>query len=507
MKLSLWEAASALLPLPAGRSSGRPVALNPSESTSPKTSFRRRTSSFLASAISTESLPFILLDVERSGLNASLRGAVAGLLSAALYAFIAIGCNFQNKMTLSVYPYANTLLLLQMLTVLAIILPLRAFGAVSFPPLSAAKARSLLPITVLYASNVSCALLGLRLLNVPMYSTLKRLTPMMVLLTKWRMTRAVPSRGVAGSVALVVIGCFIAGAGDLSFDLRGYAFALASCGLQAAYLLLVEFSGAKQGVTTSELLTYNAVLSLPFIAAVVVLSGEGFAAVPALGAAMAAHGTWRIVALLGMCSISGVALNFSMFLCTSINSALTTTIVGALKGVVATGLGFVLLGGVEPHALNVAGIVLNAVGGVTYSAVKYKERSRKAALSSRSSLDVSPLGSPVTSSTPTKESQRTIQVAALHFEEPQHLKVQIGQPLLLPSALAATGYKTPSPMLGPRAPGTPLYSSADEPAPWVARRAPTPASRMRAGHLLPPLTGAGRGWGEPMRTDISCGGS
>lgn len=45
-------------------------------------------------------------------------------------------------------------------------------------------------------------------------------------------------------------------------------FAGASCALQAAYLVLVERSGAKQGVGSDELLLYNAILSLPFLALV-----------------------------------------------------------------------------------------------------------------------------------------------------------------------------------------------------------------------------------------------
>ena len=130
-------------------------------------------------------------------------------------------------------------------------------------------------------------------------------------------------------------------------------------------------------MTTSELLIYNAVLSLPFILAVTVLTGEAFEGIAALRTEIYNTGALNVSMLLLICSISGVALNFSMFLCTSLNSALTTTIVGTLKGVVATALGFVLLGGVELHALNVTGIALNALGGAAYSVVKYKARARK----------------------------------------------------------------------------------------------------------------------------------
>ena len=44
-----------------------------------------------------------------------------------------------------------------------------------------------------------------------------------------------------------------------------YVCALLSCGLQTGYLLLVERSGAEKGVGTSELLFYNALLSIPFL--------------------------------------------------------------------------------------------------------------------------------------------------------------------------------------------------------------------------------------------------
>lgn len=46
---------------------------------------------------------------------------------------------------------------------------------------------------------------------------------------------------------------------------RRYVCALLSCGLQTGYLLLVERSGAEKGVGTSELLFYNALLSIPFL--------------------------------------------------------------------------------------------------------------------------------------------------------------------------------------------------------------------------------------------------
>jgi solute carrier family 35 protein len=352
-----------------------------------------RRASWLSSALSSDNLPFAVVDIEKEERRRSLRSMLLSTSAAVFYSICAISMNFTNKAALMAFPFANTLLLLQMLAALAVVLPLRALGLIYFPPFNATKARVLLPLTALYAGNVSCALLGLRVLNVPMYSTLKRLTPLLVILAKWRMTKTLPSNGICCSVLIVVLGCFIAGSTDLAFDLRGYTFAFASCMLQAAYLLLVERTGTKTGVSTSELLAYNAILSLPFILGAMVVSGEAFHVLPALHAAMAQHGTFRFIALLVLCSLSGVALNFSMFLCTLLNSALTTTIVGTLKGVIVTVLGFFLLGGVPHHsALNISGIVVNALGGTLYSIIKYRARLSTSSISTSATSTTSSKG-------------------------------------------------------------------------------------------------------------------
>lgn len=50
------------------------------------------------------------------------------------------------------------------------------------------------------------------------------------------------------------------------------------------------------------------------------------------------HGP-RVCAQVLACALMGCTLNYTMFLCTTTNTALTTTIVGVLKGVVSVGLG------------------------------------------------------------------------------------------------------------------------------------------------------------------------
>jgi hypothetical protein len=66
------------------------------------------------------------------------------------------------------------------------------------------------------------------------------------------------------------------------------------------------------------------------------------------------------------------------------NSALTTTIVGVLRGVVTIILGF-FLDTVKFHVLNVLGLFMNTLGGVWYTWLKYLEKYGSNPLGSSSS--------------------------------------------------------------------------------------------------------------------------
>ena len=373
--------------------------------------------------------------------NVSLRrrraATAAAVFSAVFYAVTAIAMNFLNRWAVVFYPQPLIVLSLQMLAAAAIVLPLQRAGRVRLArPLSLARARELSGISLLYTANTAFALFGLKTLSIPAYSTLKRLTPAVVLAAKAAMRGAMPQRGVSAAVALLVGGSMVAGAGDLAFDALGYAFALLSCTSQAAYLLLVEWSGRGSGAgggggggggkaaaaaaagggkggggggagllpvsdgggdshrhddddddgaratsndnstggraTTGELLLYNALTSLPLLALLALLDGELRTAPREMAAAAARHGAARVLLSVGGCALVGVALNYSLFLCTAHNSALTTTVVGGVKGVAV-----VLLGAAFDHAarftfLGACGIALNCAGGVLYTAVKYK---------------------------------------------------------------------------------------------------------------------------------------
>mmetsp|Transcript_12864 Transcript_12864/g.27782 ORF Transcript_12864/g.27782 Transcript_12864/m.27782 type:complete len:379 (+) Transcript_12864:240-1376(+) len=302
-----------------------------------------------------------------------------GIGSAVLYGTVAVAMNFVNKFTMQVYPLSNVVMVSQMLVTWALLQALLMLRQLDFPRFTWTKCRQLFWITVMYTLNTAFALFGLKTLNVPMYNTLKRLTPIIVLGCKAVVTRRMPATQITASVLLVVLGCIVAGVGDLTFELYGYVFAFLSCLAQAAYLLLVEFQGAG-GIPTSEMLYYNSITSLPLLGVIVLITDEASHMIPRYHESVAEYGLVVFWSTIMTCALMGCLLNYALFLCTANNSALTTTIVGVLKSVVAVLLGFFLLGGVPFSLVNVSGITLNTVGGIWYSLYKFTEKSRRRSL-------------------------------------------------------------------------------------------------------------------------------
>lgn len=295
------------------------------------------------------------------------------LFAALSYGAASMAMVFINKAILMQYAYSMTLLTLQQLATALLIHFGRVTGYTKFKNANMVTAKKLLPISIFYNANVAFALASLKGVNIPMYIALKRLTPLAVLVSGFFFGKGRPPIQVTLAVVLTAIGCVIAGIGDFSFDLFGYSMALTSVFFQTMYLILVEKSGAEDGLSSVELMFYNSVLSLPFLLFLIIATGE-FPNSLSLLVTKANSLTFLFILILSL--IMGIVLNYTMFLCTIVNSALTTTIVGVLKGVGSTTLGFVLLGGVQVHALNVTGLVINTAGGVWYSFAKYQQKKR-----------------------------------------------------------------------------------------------------------------------------------
>ncbi|KAI3858108.1 hypothetical protein MKW98_029582 [Papaver atlanticum] len=296
------------------------------------------------------------------------------LFSAISYGIASMAMVFINKAVLMQYSHSMTLLFLQQLATTLLIHFARVMGYVKAKELNLATAKKLFPVSLFYNANVAFALASLKGVNIPMYIALKRLTPLAVLVAGFFSGKGKPPTQVSLAVLFTAFGVIIAALGDFSFDLFGYTMALTSVFFQTMYLVLVEKSGAEDGLSSVELMFYNGFLSLPFLLFLIIATGE-FPNSVYLLFDKAISFSFLMVLILSL--VMGIVLNFTMFLCTIVNSALTTTIVGVLKGVGSTTLGFILLGGVQVHALNVTGLVINTAGGVWYSYAKYQQKKSK----------------------------------------------------------------------------------------------------------------------------------
>ena len=94
--------------------------------------------------------------------------------------------NFVNKLAVAILPLPMTILFIQLLTAALALRLLAVSGAVRLAPLSLPRLQQLLPISLCYLGHALLVLYSLARLNIPMYNTLKRLTPVIVLAFKVR---------------------------------------------------------------------------------------------------------------------------------------------------------------------------------------------------------------------------------------------------------------------------------------------------------------------------------
>ncbi|THG09112.1 hypothetical protein TEA_014892 [Camellia sinensis var. sinensis] len=196
---------------------------------------------------------------------------VVVLFAALSYGIASMAMVFINKAVLMQYASSMTLLTLQQLATTMLIYCGRVMGYTKAKGVNVETAKKLILVSLFYNANVAFALASLKGVNIPMYIAIKRLTPLAVLIAGFFSGKGRPSTQVILSVVLTAAGVMIAALGDFSFDLVGYSMAFTSVFFQTMYLVLVEKSGAEDGLSSVEIMFYNSFLSLPFLTSLVEL--------------------------------------------------------------------------------------------------------------------------------------------------------------------------------------------------------------------------------------------
>lgn len=290
--------------------------------------------------------------------------------TALFYACSSLGVIFANKVVLSTFkfPSVQTLALLQFASTTTALKVASSLGYLHLLPISVKGIKSILPLSTCYLLNILTGLSATQNLSLPMMVLLRRASILMtMLLEKW-MLNSQPSKTVQLSVGLMLGGALVAALGDLSFNLIGYIVIFFNDLFTALNGVMLKRTSEEYKKSKMTVLYINSLLSTLGVSAIIFL-------VPGEVDRVRNFDLWSnssFVTYLIFASLMGSVLNLAIFLCTSTNSALTTTVVGCLKNVLTSYIGMFVGGDYIFSWLNFLGINISIAGSLIYARATFK---------------------------------------------------------------------------------------------------------------------------------------
>ncbi|KAG5564380.1 hypothetical protein RHGRI_000542 [Rhododendron griersonianum] len=204
-----------------------------------------------------------------------------------------------------------------------------------------------LPLAFSYLLYMVVSMESVRGISVPMYTTLRRTTIAFTMVMEYIFVGQKHSLSVVCTVAIIILGALVAGARDLSYDSYSYAVVFISNICTAVYLASVArvdvvliFLGKSSGLNSFGLMWCNGLLCGPILLCWTFIRGD---LELTMNFPYLLFPGFQVVMLLSC--ILAFLLNYSVFLNTTLNSALTQTICGNLKDLFTIGIGWLLFGG------------------------------------------------------------------------------------------------------------------------------------------------------------------
>mmetsp|Transcript_13755 Transcript_13755/g.31545 ORF Transcript_13755/g.31545 Transcript_13755/m.31545 type:complete len:365 (+) Transcript_13755:36-1130(+) len=290
--------------------------------------------------------------------------------TALFYAVSSLGVIFANKIVLSTYsfPSVQTLALLQFTSTTIALKLASLLGFVNLMPISLKGIRSILPLSTCYLLNILTGLSATQNLSLPMMVLLRRASILMtMLLEKW-MLGSDPSKTVQISVGLMLGGALVAALGDLSFNLFGYIVIFFNDVFTALNGVILKRTAEEYRKSKMTVLYLNSMLSAIGVSCIILMK-------PGEVERVQNFPLWTesgFVVYLVFASMMGSVLNLAIFLCTSTNSALTTTVVGCLKNVLTSYIGMFVGGDYVFSWLNFLGINISIAGSLVYARATFR---------------------------------------------------------------------------------------------------------------------------------------
>ncbi|KAH0628203.1 hypothetical protein JD844_009062 [Phrynosoma platyrhinos] len=288
---------------------------------------------------------------------------LARLLSAFFYGTCSFLLVLVNKAVLTAYRFPSPVFLGigQMVTTILILYVSKLNNIIKFPDFDKSIPRKLFPLPLIYVGNHISGLSSTSKLSLPMFTVLRKFTiPFTLVLEVVILGKHYPL-SIIISVFAIILGAFIAAGSDLAFNLEGYTFVLLNDVFTAANGVYT-----KQKIDPKELgkygvIFYNACFMI--IPTVLISFFTGDFQQIAVFSVLDSEYQYRMIAQAAILFL----LMYATVLCSHYNSALTTTVVGAIKNVTIAYIGMLVGGDYIFSMLNFIGLNICMAGGLRYS--------------------------------------------------------------------------------------------------------------------------------------------
>ncbi|XP_033828087.1 UDP-N-acetylglucosamine/UDP-glucose/GDP-mannose transporter [Periophthalmus magnuspinnatus] len=300
--------------------------------------------------------------------SAAQPSGMAKAMSALFYAASSFLITVVNKTVLTSYRFPSyaCLGIGQMVATIVILYVAKKSNTVQFQDLDRSVFHKIFPLPLLYTGNHITGLGSTKKLSLPMFTVLRKFTILMTMVLEVYLLRKTFSKALVYSVLIIVTGALIAASSDLAFEVEGYVFILLNDAFTAAYGVYTKKKLGVEGLGKYGVLFYNALIIIIPITIVCAYTGD-------LDKALTFQDWTKVPFLLCfiMSCIMGFVLMYSIVLCSHYNSALTTTVVGAIKNVAVAYIGIFVGGDYVFSWTNFVGLTICMSGGLFYSYLSF----------------------------------------------------------------------------------------------------------------------------------------
>jgi len=238
-------------------------------------------------------------------------------------------------------------------------------------------AMAAIPLAVTFAVDVILGMVALQYVAIPMFTALRRLTTLFNVILQYLVFHQLKNRSVLLCIAMMVIGALIAGYGDLQYDLIGYVIVFGNNLTTAGRQTLVKWLANRTATTSSkgniktqekkdsnqslQTLYYNALLSIPLLAAGCMFTGE-------------IHEVRQFKSLYDpqfqfsffVSAVNAFLVNYSSNLCTVVTDQTTTSVTGQAKNLFTMMFSILFMSKTWPTPSLLVGLTVGIIGSTLY---------------------------------------------------------------------------------------------------------------------------------------------